>query len=108
MPRRREVPKREILPDPRHGSTMAAKFINSIMNDGKKSTAEASFYQAMDLIEERSGQSGLTVFKQAVANAKPVLEVKSRRVGGGQQGFLALPLVGPAGRARPAVGISRR
>lgn len=82
MPRRREVPKREILPDPRHGSTMAAKFINSIMNDGKKSTAEASFYQAMDLIEERSGQSGLTVFKQAVANAKPVLEVKSRRVGG--------------------------
>ena len=82
MPRRREVPKREILPDPRHGSTMAAKFINSIMSDGKKSTAEASFYRAMDLIEERSGQSGLTVFKQAVANVKPVLEVKSRRVGG--------------------------
>jgi small subunit ribosomal protein S7 len=82
MPRRREVPKREIQPDPRHGSTMAAKFINSMMTAGKKSTAERAFYQAMDLIEERSGQSGLTVFKQAVANVKPVLEVKSRRVGG--------------------------
>ena len=61
---------------------MAAKFINSMMNAGKKSTAERSFYRAMDLIEERTGQSGITVFKQAVANVKPVLEVKSRRVGG--------------------------
>lgn len=82
MPRRREVPKREIQPDPRHGSTIAAKFINSLMRDGKKSIAEAIFYQAMDSIEEKTGQSGLTVFKQAVANVKPVLEVKSRRVGG--------------------------
>jgi len=61
---------------------MAAKFINSMMSAGKKSTAERAFYRAMDLIEERSGQSGLTVFKQAVSNVKPVLEVKSRRVGG--------------------------
>jgi small subunit ribosomal protein S7 len=82
MPRRREVPKREILPDPKFGSTLAAKFINAIMYNGKKSTAEGTFYRAMDLIEERSGQSGLTVFKQAIANVKPVLEVKSRRVGG--------------------------
>jgi small subunit ribosomal protein S7 len=82
MPRRREVPKREIQPDPRHGSQIAAKFINAIMRDGKKSTAERVFYGAMDNIEERTGQSGLTVFKQAVANVKPVLEVKSRRVGG--------------------------
>ena len=61
---------------------MAAKFINSLMSHGKRSTAERCFYQAMDLIEEKSGQSGVTVFKQAVSNVKPVLEVKSRRVGG--------------------------
>ncbi len=82
MPRRREVPKREILPDPKFGSLLAAKFINSIMSDGKKSTAERGFYGAMDVIEEKSGQSGLAVFKQAIVNVKPVLEVKSRRVGG--------------------------
>jgi len=82
MPRRREVPKRETQPDPRFGSQMAAKFIAAIMSDGKKSTAERVFYNAMDSIEEKSGQSGLTVFKQAVVNVKPVLEVKSRRVGG--------------------------
>jgi small subunit ribosomal protein S7 len=61
---------------------MAAKFINSLMRDGKKSTAERIFYRAMDMIEERTGQSSLTVFKQAITNVKPVLEVKSRRVGG--------------------------
>jgi small subunit ribosomal protein S7 len=61
---------------------MAAKFIAAIMSAGKKSTAERVFYKAMDSIEEKSGQSGLTVFKQAVVNVKPVLEVKSRRVGG--------------------------
>jgi len=82
MPRRREVPKREIQPDPKFGSTMAAKFINCMMKEGKKSVAERSFYRAMEIIEEKTGQSGLTVFKQAVANVKPVLEVKSRRVGG--------------------------
>lgn len=82
MPRRREVPKREIQPDPRHGSMIAAKFIHSIMKDGKKSTAERIFYKAMDSIEEKTGQSGVAVFKQAVVNVKPVLEVKSRRVGG--------------------------
>lgn len=82
MSRRRDVPRRETLPDPRHGSTMAAKFVSSIMHDGKRSVAERIFYQAMDSIEEKTGQSGLTVFKQAVANVKPVVEVKSRRVGG--------------------------
>jgi small subunit ribosomal protein S7 len=61
---------------------MAAKFINSLMKDGKKSTAERIFYSALELVEERTGQSGLTVFKQAISNVKPVLEVKSRRVGG--------------------------
>src|SRR5262245_63603646 len=82
MSRRRDVPRRETLPDPRHGSTMAAKFVSSIMHDGKRSVAERIFYRAMDSIEEKTGQSGLTVFKQAVANVKPVVEVKSRRVGG--------------------------
>jgi small subunit ribosomal protein S7 len=61
---------------------MAAKFISSLIKEGKKSVAEKIFYRAIDLIEERTGQSGLTVFKAAVANVKPVLEVKSRRVGG--------------------------
>jgi small subunit ribosomal protein S7 len=61
---------------------MAAKFIACIMRDGKKSTAEGIFYRALESIEEKTGQSGLTVFKQAVANVKPVVEVKSRRVGG--------------------------
>jgi small subunit ribosomal protein S7 len=82
MPRRREVPKREIAPDPRFGSVMAAKFINCMMANGKKSVAESTFYGAMDIIEERTGQSAVTVFKNAVNNVKPVLEVKSRRVGG--------------------------
>ncbi|MEO8452438.1 MAG: 30S ribosomal protein S7, partial [Gemmatimonadota bacterium] len=59
-----------------------SKFINSLMSEGKKSTAEGIFYKAMDMIEERTGQPGVTVFKQAVSNAKPALEVKSRRVGG--------------------------
>jgi len=82
MSRRRDVPRREIQPDPRHGSTMAAKFVNCIMHDGKRSVAERIFYSAVESIEEKTGQSGLTVFKQAVANVKPVVEVKSRRVGG--------------------------
>ena len=82
MSRRRDVPRREIQPDPRHGSTMAAKFVNCIMHDGKRSVAERIFYRAVESIEEKTGQSGLTVFKQAVANVKPVVEVKSRRVGG--------------------------
>ncbi|MFN8178560.1 MAG: 30S ribosomal protein S7 [bacterium] len=82
MSRRRDVPRREIQADPRHGSTMAAKFVNCIMHDGKRSVAERIFYRAVESIEEKTGQSGLTVFKQAVANVKPVVEVKSRRVGG--------------------------
>jgi small subunit ribosomal protein S7 len=82
MPRRREITKRETPPDPKLGSTMAAKFVSCLIKRGKKSVAEKIFYRAMDLIEERTGQSGLTVFKAAVSNVKPVLEVKSRRVGG--------------------------
>ena len=82
MPRRKIVAKREILPDSRYGSTLVSKFINAVMNDGKKSTAERMFYGAMDIIEQKTHQDPLTVFKQAINNVKPVLEVKSRRVGG--------------------------
>ena len=82
MPRRREVPTREPVPDPVYNSTLVAKFINCMMWDGKKSTAERIFYAAMNRIRERTGDDPLPVFKKAVENAKPVVEVKSRRVGG--------------------------
>jgi len=82
MSRRQKAIKRPVPPDPRYDSQTVSKFINSIMVDGNKSLAENVFYRAMDLIEERTGQPGVTVFKAAVANAKPSVEVKSRRVGG--------------------------
>ncbi|PLX78888.1 MAG: 30S ribosomal protein S7 [Desulfuromonas sp.] len=82
MPRRREVPKRVILPDPKFHDRLLAKFVNSIMLDGKKSTAETIVYGAFDLISERSGEDPVEVFKKAMENVRPVLEVKSRRVGG--------------------------
>jgi small subunit ribosomal protein S7 len=80
--RRSKSIRRPVPADPRYDSQTVSKFINSLMYEGKKSTAERIFYSAMDLIEERTGQPGVTVFKQAVNNAKPALEVKSRRVGG--------------------------
>jgi len=82
MPRRREVPKRDIIPDPKYNSELAAKFMASIMKRGKKSTAEKIFYGAMDVIEQRGDESPIEVFKKAIDNVKPVVEVKSRRVGG--------------------------
>jgi small subunit ribosomal protein S7 len=82
MPRRREVPKREVLPDPLYNSQLVTKFINSLMSDGKKSTAEQIFYGAMKTVEDRSKDDPLKVFKKAMDNVKPALEVKSRRVGG--------------------------
>ena len=82
MSRRKSAVKRTILPDARYDSQTVSKFINNLMYEGKKSVGEGIFYRAMDLIEERTGQPGVTVFKQAVANVKPALEVKSRRVGG--------------------------
>ncbi|RME29407.1 MAG: 30S ribosomal protein S7 [Deltaproteobacteria bacterium] len=82
MPRRREVQKREISPDPRYHDKLVAKFINYVMRDGKKSVAERIFYGAMEIIENRTHEEGLKVFKKAVENVKPVLEVKARRVGG--------------------------
>ena len=85
MSRRSQAPKRHILPDPKHGSEMLAKFINMIMKDGKKSTAESIVYGALDTISSRSGQTeeqALSTLEQALDNVKPVVEVKSRRVGG--------------------------
>lgn len=82
MGRRKRAIKREIPPDPQYGSTTVSKFINILMYDGKKSLAERIFYDAMRIIEEKSGQPAMNVFKQAINNAKPVVEVKSRRVGG--------------------------
>jgi small subunit ribosomal protein S7 len=82
MPRRREVPKRVILPDPKFHDRMVAKFVNALMLGGKKSTAESIVYGAFDLITERTGDDPVEVFKKAVENVRPVVEVKSRRVGG--------------------------
>ena len=82
MPRRREVPKREILPDPVYNSQLVTKFINSLMTQGRKSVAERVFYGALKKVEDRSKDDPLKLFKKAVDNVKPALEVKSRRVGG--------------------------
>ncbi len=82
MSRRSRADRRPPMADPRFESTTAAKFINALMLDGKKSTAERIFYDALDIVEEKSGQPGLNVFRTALTNAKPALEVKSRRVGG--------------------------
>ena len=82
MPRRRSAEVRDILPDPIYNSTLVEKFVNSMMWDGKKAVAQNVFYKAMDKLEERAGDEALKVFKKAVENAKPLLEVKTRRVGG--------------------------
>jgi small subunit ribosomal protein S7 len=82
MPRRREVPKREILPDPKFGSPDVTKFVNVIMLDGKKAVAERIVYGALAQIETKAGKNALEVFSQALSNVKPMVEVKSRRVGG--------------------------
>jgi small subunit ribosomal protein S7 len=80
--RRKKSIKRPVLPDARYDSQTVSKFINALMLQGKKAVAEQIFYGAMDLVESRTNQPGVNVFKQALANLKPVIEVKSRRVGG--------------------------
>ena len=82
MPRRREVPKRIVLPDPKYNDVLVAKFINNIMSDGKKSTAEKIVYDAFDVIQDKTREDPLKVFKKALENVQPQIEVKSRRVGG--------------------------
>ena len=82
MPRRREIPKRELAADPLYNSTLVTKFINTVMSDGKRSTAERILYKSFEMIQEKTGEEPLKVFKKAIDNTKPSLEVKSRRVGG--------------------------
>ena len=82
MPRKREVPKRHINPDPKYHDTLVAKFINILMKDGKRSVSERIVYGAMEVIGEKTGDDPVKIFKRAVDNVKPQLEVKSRRVGG--------------------------
>lgn len=83
MARRREIPKRQVLPDPIYNSTTLTKFINTVMRDGKKSVAEGIVYGALDIIKSRTNNDdAISIFNQALENAKPILQVKSRRVGG--------------------------
>lgn len=82
MPRRREIEKRDILPDPKFNNKLVAKFVNSLLKRGKKSVAESILYGAFDIIEKRAKEQPVEFFEKAVNNVKPVIEVKSRRVGG--------------------------
>lgn len=82
MPRRRVIGQRKILPDPKFGSEILAKFINVVMQDGKKSVAESIVYGALDVIAQKSGKDGVDLFEVALDNVRPAVEVKSRRVGG--------------------------
>ena len=82
MPRKGYIAKREVSPDPVYGSTLVTKFVNSMMWGGKKSTAQSIFYSAMTNLEQKGGDEALKLFKKAIENCKPLLEVKSRRVGG--------------------------
>ena len=80
--RRRSAERRQVLPDPVYDDVLVSRFVNSVMDSGKKSVSQRIVYKAFDLIEERSGQPGVEVFRQAVTNVAPLVEVRSRRVGG--------------------------
>ena len=82
MPRRREVEKRDVLPDPKFNNKLVAKFVNSLLKRGKKSVAESILYGAFDIMEKKLKEQPVELFEKAVSNVKPVIEVKSRRVGG--------------------------
>lgn len=82
MSRRRKAQKRDLIPDPKFNSTLVTQFVNNVVKGGKKRLAEGVFYKAITIISEKTGQDGIGVFKKAVENVKPVLEVKSRRIGG--------------------------
>ena len=82
MPRRREIEKRDILPDPKFNNKLVAKFVNSLLKQGKKSVAESILYGAFDILEKKLKEQPIELFEKAVNNVKPVIEVKSRRVGG--------------------------
>jgi len=101
MPRRREVAKREILPDPKYNNQLVARFINSLLKRGKKSVAESILYGAFDIVEKKVKESPVDIFEKAVNNVKPVIEVKARRVGGSTY---QVPTEVPSSR-RVAIGI---
>jgi small subunit ribosomal protein S7 len=82
MPRRREIARRDILPDPLYNSQLVTRFVNVVMRDGKKATAERILYEALEAIKQRTSDDPMKVFKRAIENVKPAVEVKSRRVGG--------------------------
>src|SRR5262245_41223330 len=82
MPRKGEVKKREVLPDPKYGDKLVAKFVNTVMNRGKKSTAEAILYRSLDIVTSKTKEDSLGIFKRALENTRPTVEVRSRRVGG--------------------------
>ena len=82
MPRRGNVPKREVLPDPVYNSTLVTKLVNSVMLDGKKGVAQRVVYGAFEIVEQKTGKNGLDAFQEAMENIMPTLEIKSRRVGG--------------------------
>ncbi len=107
MPRREShVAKQEPAPDPVYGSTLVNKFVNCMMWDGKKSTAQAIFYSAMEKLQERGGDEALKLFKKAVENCKPMLEVKTRRVGGANYQVPVEVNHRPAHRRWPSAGLS--
>lgn len=119
MPRRREVPERTVIPDPKYSSRLVSKFIKSVMRDGKKSTAEKILYGAFDLMEEKINDSPLKTFEKALENVKPMIEVKSRRVGGStyqvpteirssRQNALAIRWLIDFSRKRPEKGMSQK
>ena len=110
MPRRREIPKRDVPADPLYDSSLVSKFINCVMSDGKRSTAERILYKSFDIIKDKTSDDPLKVFKKAIDNVKPSLEVKSRRVGGSNY---QVPVeVNPARRTSLAlrwiIGFARR
>ena len=82
MPRKGSAPRRESMPDPKYDNVLVTRFVNGMMGRGKRAVAEQHFYLAMSMLEQKAGQDAMTVLKQAMTNVKPVLEVKSRRVGG--------------------------
>src|SRR5438876_972331 len=82
MPRKGSAPRREPTPDPKYDNVLVTRFVNGMMGRGKRAVAEQHFYTAMQMVEQKAGQDAMTVLKQAMTNVKPVLEVKSRRVGG--------------------------
>ena len=116
MPRKGEIKRREILPDPKYHDRVVAKFINSLMYDGKKSVAERIFYGALDVVGQRSGEEALGMFKRALDEIKPAVEVRSRRVGGAtyqvpvevrpqRRNALAMRWLVQSARARPEKGM---